>query len=269
MPDLSLVTVVAIVAIVAIAATWQPERTVMALGVFLFVQSAIVRVDLIPEAMRSTVGRLDEVVVVALAVRFAVAGAVTRQFAWPGALWAALAFVGVGLLSMTVNAVPLVEGSVGLFLALKGALWLFVAAQLRYDRLVVMRYTAVVAALFMAAIGVAVVQFAGVSLPWDPLVRRSGELAATSIWNQHTVFGSALALSGGVAVMLRFVSQTGAHMAWCWRVRRPSGWSSRPLGASSCPFRSPSQHSCLSSRTARGRNACEMPGHSSPRDGLW
>ena len=202
MPDPSVIAVVVIVGAVALAAAWRPERAVMALGVFLFVQSAFVRVDAIPVALRDLLGRLDEVVIASLVVRFLIAGAMGRRLVVPASLWAVLAFGLVGVASLLVNGVPMVAGSVGLFLAIKGGLWLFVALQLRYDRRVVVRYVAVIGALFAAAIGVAVLQFAGVTLPWDPRIRRSGELAATSIWNQHTVFGSALAMSAGVSVLL-------------------------------------------------------------------
>ena len=187
-------------AIIVAAAILTPERTVMAVGLFLFVQSAIIRVDAVPDLIRSSLSRLDEVILLALTIRYVAAQIAHRNLRLPVPLWALAGLAAVGIASTIANGVPLVQAAVGLFLALKAGLWLFVGSQIRVDRKVLMRYLTALAVLFLAAVGLALLQVAGLTLPWEPHLRRSGELAATSIWNQHTVFGSAMAVLAGLSV---------------------------------------------------------------------
>jgi len=202
MPELSLIVPLVLAAAVTVAAVWRPEATVMGLGVFLFAQSAVMRVDSIPDVVRMTASRFDEITLLALALRFAVPQLLARRWTIPGSLWALGLFALIGVVSAFVNGVPIAPASVGLYLAVKGGLWLYVGLNLRYQRRVLLRYVSLIGTLFFAVIGLAILQFAGVTLPWDPHIRRSGELAATSIWNQHTVFGSAVAVAAGLSVLM-------------------------------------------------------------------
>ena len=201
MADVGVMAAAALLGAVALITIVYPERMVMVLGVYLFAQSAVVRVGAIPEVLRTTIGRMDEAILLVLVLRFAARELLARRTRLPPALWALAAFVAVGVLSAAANGVAAIPAAVGIFLTIKGGLWMFVALHLRYDRKVMMRFATLIGAIFIAVVAVAWIQFAGVTLPWDPHVRRSGELAATSIWNQHTVFGSALAALAGLSVL--------------------------------------------------------------------
>jgi arylsulfatase A-like enzyme len=198
LPEIQLV---AVVVVLAVAVMLRPERMAMALGVYLFAQSSIVRVPDIAPGLQEAFARLDEVVLLLLVARTVVARVVSRDFRLGGPLWAIAAFGAIGLVSSVMNSVPVEMSAVGIYLAVKPALWLFVALSFRYDRVVIARYLTLIGSLFAVAIVLAALQFAGLTLPWDTHVRRSGELAATSIWNQHTVFGSAMAVAIGLSVV--------------------------------------------------------------------
>jgi hypothetical protein len=180
---------------------WKPQAAVMALGVLLFVQSAIIRLDALPVDFRQAVRRTDEVVLLVLALRSAGAMLLARRFTVPAAVWPLVALAAVGVLSAFVNAVPPVTAAVALFISLKAGLWLYVGRNLRFDERWLVRYGYLIGGLFLGAIVIAAFQFAGVTMPWEPHLRHSGELAATSIWNQHTVFGSALVVATGMVVV--------------------------------------------------------------------
>jgi len=199
-PDIGPLAIIAFGIVVVLAAV-RPEATVLILGIYLFVQSAVVRVEAVPPDVREFLARLDEVVLLVLAARTAVALAVRRRLRLSPPLWAIAAFAVIGLLSFLLNRVDPAMAGVGQYLAIKPALWLFVAMHLRYNVRSFIRYGVLIGSLFVAAVFLAVIQFAGVTLPWDAHVRRSGELAATSVWNQHTVFGSAMAVMAGLAVV--------------------------------------------------------------------
>ena len=203
MPSLDLALVVAMVLVVAVlaAVAWRPELAAMGLGVFLFFQSGIVRTGGLPEQIQELVGRLDEVVLLGLLLRVGAVRLLRGGLHVPAPVWAMAGLAGVGLVSTLVNGVHPVGGAVGTYLAVKSGMWVLVAANLHHDTRTLVRYMTVIGALFVVASGVAVIQFAGVTMPWDASVRRSGEMAATSIWNQHTVFGSSIAVAAGLAVV--------------------------------------------------------------------
>jgi len=200
-PELGLIATGVALTLLVVAVAARPEAVVMALGVYLFLQSAIVRVDDIPSDVQGLLARLDEVTLALLVVRTLVVGLSTRNLRIPPPLLALAGFAGVGVISWFVNGTALEMGGVGLFLAAKSGLWLLVALGLRYQPVVVTRYGLLIGALFAASIALAVGQFLGMTLPWDAHVRRSGELAATSIWNQHTVFGSAMAVAFALGIV--------------------------------------------------------------------
>jgi len=178
----------------------RPEWAVMGLGVLLFVQSALIRLDPLPAEVRQGISRGDEVVLLALVLRTAVVLAIRRRFELPPAVWPLIIFGVIGVVSGLANDVQPVAAALGVYLSVKAGLWLFVAYHLRVDQRTLVRYCYVIGGLFIGAVLVAVVQFAGVVMPWEPHVRPVGEVAATSIFNQHTVFGSALAVAVGLAV---------------------------------------------------------------------
>ncbi|TMB56557.1 MAG: hypothetical protein E6J47_04800 [Chloroflexi bacterium] len=180
-------------------ALWRPGIAIMALGLFLFVQSALVRLGGLPLPLRMTMARADEIVLAALVVRTTGQWLILRTPSLPKPLWAMLAFGVIGLLSAVVNRVGPLEAAVGIFLATKAGLWLYVGCNLKVDAQAVARYAYLVGALFIGVIAVATLQFLGVALPWKPEVR-AGVIAANSIWNQHTAFGGALTVAVGLSV---------------------------------------------------------------------
>jgi hypothetical protein len=188
-----------LLAVVALV-VWRPAVAVIGLGVFLFAQSAIIRLDGLPPQLTHAASRADEIVLLALVVRTTAALVLQRRIPLPRPLWALGAFTAVGVMSAAVNGVEPLQAAVGLFLAIKAGLWLYVGRFLRVNDQAIVRYGYIIGSLFLGTVVIAVLQFAGVTMPWDPHVRHSGALAATSIWNQHTAFGTALAVGVGLAV---------------------------------------------------------------------
>jgi uncharacterized membrane protein len=180
-------------------ALWRPGVAIMALGVFLFVQSALVRLDSLPDQLRMTMARADEIVLVALVVRTTGQWLIKRTPSLPKPLWALLGFGAIGVVSGVVNGVGPLETAVGIFLAVKAGLWLYVGRFLKVDVEALARYAYLVGTLFIGVVGIAALQFFGVALPWEP-ESRAGVIAATSIWNQHTAFGGALTVAVGLSV---------------------------------------------------------------------
>jgi hypothetical protein len=180
-------------------ALWRPGVAMMALGVFLFVQSAVVRLDSLPHLLRMTMGRADEIVLVALVVRTTAQWLIKRTPSLPKPLWAMVAFAVIGVVSAGVNRIGPVEMAVGIFLALKAGLWLYVGRFLEVDVRALARYAYFIGTLFVGVVGIAGLQVLGVAMPWEPEVR-AGVIAANSIWNQHTAFGGALTVALGLSV---------------------------------------------------------------------
>jgi O-antigen ligase len=186
---------------------WRPALAVMVLGVFLFVQAAIVRVDALPDQLTTTLGRADELFLAALVVRSAAVWVLRRTPRLPKALWALAAFGLVGVVSAFVNGVSPQAAGLGLFLAAKAGLWLFVGLSLPVDVRVLARYGYLIGALFVGVVVIAALQMIGVPLPWQPYTR-AGVTAATSIWNFHTAFGGAMSVGVGLSVVaLRLPSE--------------------------------------------------------------
>lgn len=195
----SIIAVVAVAGMIGLA-LWRPGIAVMAMGVFLFVQSALVRLDTLPNQVASALSRADEIVLAALLVRVTYTWLRGRNPTLHPALWALVAFAAIGVLSAILNGVGPAETGLGIYLATKAGLWLFVGLHLTVHTQVMARYMYLVGALFMGVIGIAALQVIGVSLPWHP-TERAGVIAATSIWNFHTAFGGALSVAVGLSVV--------------------------------------------------------------------
>jgi hypothetical protein len=202
----SIITGLLVAAIVGLA-WWRPAVAVTVLGVFLFVQAAIVRVDVLPDQLTTALARADEIFLAALVLRTAVVWLLRRTPPLPGALWALAAFGVIGVVSALVNGVSPLAAALGLFLAAKAGLWLFVGLSLTVDVRVLARYGYLIGALFVGVVVIAALQMIGVPLPWQPYTR-AGVTAATSIWNFHTAFGGALSVGVGLSVVaLRLPSE--------------------------------------------------------------
>ena len=182
------------VALIVGLALWRPEAMVMALGIYLFVQSALVRLSSLPDGLTTALSRADEIVLAALVVRTFALWCLTRRPPLPKPLWALAAFAAIGVISAIVNGVGLVGTGLGIFLAVKSGLWLFVGRSLRLDKRILARYAYFIGALFVGVVVVAALQILGVPMPWETTAR-AGVFAATSIWNQHTAFGGALVVA--------------------------------------------------------------------------
>lgn len=191
--------VAAIVVIVMVGiALWRPEIAVMALGAFLFVQSALMRLEGLPDQLRTVIERGDEIVLLALLLRITLRWWLTRS-RLPRALWGLIAFAAVGVISAAVNDVGPFAMGLGIFLAVKAGLWLYVGRLLFVNTRVLARYAYFLGVLFVGAVAIGALQFLGVPMPWDT-TPRAGVMAATSIWNQHTAFGGALSVAMGLSV---------------------------------------------------------------------
>jgi hypothetical protein len=184
---------------VFLVAIWRPEATVIGLGIFLFVQSAVIRLDPIGPDLRQFVRRADEIVLAALLARAVISQLARRRMEIPTPLWGLAAFVAVGGMSAILNGVPLLQASVGIFLAVKAGLWMYVGRSLRVDEQTLVRYGYLLGSLFLGAVAIAILQVLGLAMPWQASAR-SGQVAATSIWNQHTAFGAALTVAIGLSV---------------------------------------------------------------------
>lgn len=180
-------------------ALWRPGVAVMALGIYLFIQSALIRLTSLPDELTVTLARADEIVLVALLVRTTAQWVIVRDRPLPRPLWALAAFAAIGVVSAMVNGVGPFEMGLGIFLAVKAGLWLYVGRMLTVDGQVLTRYAFLIGSLFVGVVGIAVLQVLGVPLPWATHTR-AGEIAATSIWNFHTAFGGALTVAVGVSV---------------------------------------------------------------------
>ena len=202
----SITTGLLIAAIVGLS-WWRPVIAVMVLGVFLFVQAAIVRVEVLPDQLTTELARADEIFLAALVVRTAAIWLLRRTPRLPAALWALAAFGVIGVVSALVNGISPPAAGLGLFLAAKAGLWLFVGLSLPVDVRVLARYGYLIGALFVGVVVIAALQMIGVPLPWQPYTR-AGVTAATSIWNFHTAFGGALSVGVGLSVVaLRLPSE--------------------------------------------------------------
>ena len=194
----SIIAGTAVAAAVGLA-FWRPAIAVMGLGVFLFVQSALVRIDPLPNQLTSAISRADEIVLAALLVRMAYQWVRAGTPTLPKPLWALIVFAVIGVASALLNGVGPLETGLGIYLAVKSGLWLFVGLNLSVNVKVLARYGHLIGALFLGVVGVAVLQVIGVPLPWQPS-SRAGVIAATSIWNFHTAFGGALSVAVGLSV---------------------------------------------------------------------
>jgi hypothetical protein len=199
--ELALIPAALLALAVIVLVALRPGLAVMALGVFLFIQSGVIRAESMPDAVRQVVARIDELTLLVLLIRTVIVGMRRHNLVLPAPLVATAALAVVGAVSMALHGVSPVAAGTGLYLASKAGLWMFVAANLRYDERTVIRYLLLIGSLFVMAAAIAMLQFAGVTLPWEPYIRRSGELAAPSIWSQHTIFGSSIAVGIGLAVV--------------------------------------------------------------------
>ena len=201
-PQLAIVALLGlgVVAVVGVRPVW----VVLATGVFLFVQSAVIRLDAMPNQVAQVFARTDEAVLLLLVVRTIVVllrGPRDVRRSIPGALVALAAFIAIGIVGALVNAVPFLTAGAGIYLAVKAGLWLYVARFLDISGRTVVAYGYLIAGMFAGTLVIALLQLAGVVMPWQPNVRPiSGEFAATSIWSQHTVFGSSVAIAIGLGV---------------------------------------------------------------------
>jgi O-antigen ligase len=193
-------------------ALWRPGIAVMALGIYLFVQSALVRLPSVPEQVATVLARADEIVLAALLVRTTAYWLITRDRPLPKPLWALVAFAAIGIVSGFVNGVSPLSIGLGIFLAVKAGLWLYVGAFLTVDLRVAARYGYLVGTLFVGVVVVAVLQVVGVPLPWAPFTR-AGEIAATSIWNFHSAFGGAMSVAVGLSVVASRLPGEGVSAA--------------------------------------------------------
>jgi hypothetical protein len=212
---IELAVAAALACVLLAAVVLRPELAVMGLGVFLFVQSALIRLDVIPHEVRDLISRTDEVVLLMLVLRMAVFDLMRRRVSILLPLWMLAAFSVFGAASAIANGVSPMPAALGLYLTLKAGMWTYVGYHLRVDQRTVVLYAHVLGGLFIGAVVVAALQFVGVSLPWAPHTRPlSGEIAATSIFNQHTVFGSALTVAAGLGVLaLRLPGERRAGLA--------------------------------------------------------
>jgi len=188
------------VAVMVGLALWRPGIAVMALGVYLFVQSALVRLPGLPDEATEVLARADEFVLVALLVRTTATWLIARDRQLPRPLWALVAFAGIGVVSAFLNGVGPLAMGLGIFLAVKAGLWLYVGYFLAVDVLVLARYAFLVGSLFVGVVAIALLQVVGLPLPWAAYTR-AGEIAATSIWNFHTAFGGAMSVAVGLSVV--------------------------------------------------------------------
>ncbi|HEY2915595.1 MAG TPA: hypothetical protein VGI98_00085 [Candidatus Limnocylindrales bacterium] len=179
----------------------RPELLAALAGLFLFVQSALERLTFLPGPIERLISSSDEgVLVVLLAWVAARAWWRSERLRLPAVLWPLAVMLLVALAGTILNRVPPDQAALGTFLALKAPLWLVVGANLEVSPRDLRRYATLIGALFAAAAIIGVVQLLGLDLPWTTHLRRSGDIAATSIFNQHTVFGSAMAVGVGLAV---------------------------------------------------------------------
>ena len=197
---IELVLVASAVFVMVGLALWRPAIAVMALGVYLFVQSALVRLPGLPDQATEVLARADEIVLVALLVRTTAQWLITRDRALPRPLWALVAFAAIGVVSGLLNGVGVLGIGLGIFLAVKAGLWLYVGYFLAVDVLVLARYAFLVGSLFVGVVAIALLQVVGLPLPWAAYTR-AGEIAATSIWNFHTAFGGAMSVAVGMSVV--------------------------------------------------------------------
>ena len=127
MPQLAIVMVLGVALVVAVAA--RPVWVVLATGVFLFVQSAVIRLDAIPDQIAQLFARADEAVLLLLVMRTTIVLARDLRIARktiPKALIALAAFIAIGVIGAIVNQVPIATAGAGLYLAIKAGLWLYV-----------------------------------------------------------------------------------------------------------------------------------------------
>ena len=127
-PQLAIVALLGlgVVAVVGVRPVW----VVLATGVFLFVQSAVIRLDAMPNQVAQVFARTDEAVLLLLVVRTIVVllrGPRDVRRSIPGALVALAAFIAIGIVGALVNAVPFLTAGAGIYLAVKAGLWLYVA----------------------------------------------------------------------------------------------------------------------------------------------
>jgi O-antigen ligase len=178
-----------------------PEAVALAAGPWLFVQAAVIRLPEVTGTPRAIISSSDEAVLAILGVW------ILGRAAWrgtaliiPRVALAILAFVAVALAGTFLNEVPIPQAASGTFLALKAPAWFVIAANLRLDGPRLRRYCWLIGFLFVATAAIGLLQVLGVDMPWETHTRRTGDVAATSIWNQHTVFGSAMAVGVGLGV---------------------------------------------------------------------
>ncbi|HET9345134.1 MAG TPA: hypothetical protein VFO05_05475 [Candidatus Limnocylindrales bacterium] len=177
------------------------ETVALALGPWLFLQAALIRLPEIRGSLRAVISASDEIILVML-VGWVVLRAVRRPapLIVPRALIPIVGFVIVGGISAVLNAVAPAQALSGMLLGTKAAAWFFVFANLVIDVERLVRYYTFIGVLFFITAAIGLAQWLGLDVPWVTHTRRTGEVAATSIWNQHTVFGSAMAIGVGLAV---------------------------------------------------------------------
>jgi len=185
----------------------RPLYAVIGVAVLLFVQAALLGVHDLAPATKTALKSAEDVVLVMLVARTAAAIVIGSHGSWAAMrgrvhpwLWGLAIFAAIGIASAVVNRVPVVTAGVGIYLSIKVGLWFFVAASLEVKPRWVVVFGYVLGGLFIGAVAVAVLQVIGVHTPW-PTTERAGGPAATSIWGQHTVFGSALSVAAGLAVV--------------------------------------------------------------------
>jgi O-antigen ligase len=209
--------VIVALALVGGIAILRPGPAVMAAGVLLFVDASVARLPHVPPGIHSVAANLDDAILLGAAARALFEQIRDRRLLIPTPAWALAAMAIVGVLSALVNDVTVQGALVGLAVTVRPGLWLYVGRSMRIRERVVVWYGYLIGGLFLASIGLAVLQVLGVPLPWHEEVRpASGDIAATSIWNQHTVFGTAMSVAAGlalIAIQLRSERRAGLALA--------------------------------------------------------
>jgi hypothetical protein len=188
--------------------TLNPKETFLIIGIFLILQSAIVRNMVVlgsPETIINLIKRTDEVIwayFVCYILLHNYTGK-TWRFKKNNLEFIAIAFAFIGLLSTFLNRNSIIWSSVSIFLALKGFFIHWISSNLSLSEYKTkLFFKALIYILTLTAI-IGILQYFGVQIFTLSYDERLGVKVARSIFAHHGVFGSLMAAGIALSIGLR------------------------------------------------------------------
>ena len=205
-PSYTLMAVGAVTLLIII--TINPNETFLIVGIFLILQTAIVRNLIVlgsPETITNLIKRTDEVIwtyFICYLLLHNYKGE-TWRFKKNNLEFIAITFAFIGLLSTFFNHNSVLWASVSIFLALKGFFIYWISINLSLDEYKIKLFFSIILYILAFTAIIGILQYFGVQIFTLSSEERLGVKVACSIFAHHGIFGSLMAAGIALSIGLK------------------------------------------------------------------